>query len=85
MRPTAINRLERLERVHGGTRINCIERVIYGPSGGQVEPSVYRDALGNRWERRPGEMFGQFQMRVQEEAVSAASPRIARIIGGNDD
>lgn len=85
MRPTAMNRLEKLERVHCGARINCIERVVYGASGGQVEPSVYRDALGNRWTRQAGEAFEQFRERMQEEAIAAAFPRMARIIGGDNE
>jgi hypothetical protein len=79
-----MNRLERLERVQGGTRVTCIERVIFDVDGRRVEPEAYRDALGNRYARQPGERFEQFRERIEAEAVAAAEPRIARIIGCDD-
>lgn len=83
MRPAAMNRLERLERVQGGTRITCIERVIFEADGRRVEPDVYRDALGNRWERHRGETFEGFHARIEAEAVAAAGTRMARIMGSD--
>jgi hypothetical protein len=81
MKPTAINRLERLERVQGGTRVTCIERVIFDADGRRVEPDAYRDALGNRWARDSGETYQEFRERIETEAVAAAGPCIARIVG----
>lgn len=85
MRPAVMNRLERLERFHGGTRVNCIERVPFNADGSYVEPETYRDALGNRWFRQPGEPRGQFRERLEAEAIAAASPRVARILGGKHE
>jgi hypothetical protein len=46
---------------------------------------AYRDVHGNHWTREPGETFGQFDERIEAEAVAAAGPRITRIFGRDDE
>lgn len=78
-----MNRLEKLEQAHGvsGSSIEVIERIIVDPRQGQLKPEVYHDKLGNRWTREPGEQFNEFRERVTAEAIAAARPRTAQIIG----
>lgn len=83
MRPTAMNRLEKIEHTHGvsGSSIQLIERVIVDPRQGQLKPEVYLDKLGNRWTRKPAEQFEDFRDRVTAEAIAKAQPGIAVIVG----
>jgi hypothetical protein len=83
MKPTAMNRLEKLEQAHGmsGNSIELIERVIVDPRQGELKPEVYRDKLGNRWTREPGEEFKDLRERVFAEAIALARPGIAVIVG----
>jgi hypothetical protein len=78
-----MNRLEKLEHTHGvsGNSIQLIERIIVDPRQGELKPEVYRDKLENRWTREPGEQFKVFRERVTAEAIAAARPRTAQIIG----
>jgi hypothetical protein len=83
MKPTAMNRLEKLEQAHGvsGSQIQLIERVIVDPRQGRLEHEVYCDKFGSRWTRELGEQFGEFRERVTAEAIALAQPRIAVIVG----
>jgi hypothetical protein len=83
MKPTVVNRLEKLEQAHGmsGSSVELIERVIVDPRQGELKPEGYRDKLGNRWTREPGEEFKDFRERVTAAAIAAARPRVAQIIG----
>ncbi|WP_305649232.1 hypothetical protein [Methylocystis sp.] len=78
-----MNRLEKLEHTHGvsGNSIQLIERIIVDPRQGQLKPEAYRDKLGNRWTREPGEQFKDFHERVTAEAIARAQPSIAMIVG----
>ncbi len=86
MKPAAINRLEKLEWAHGaaGSRVQCIEYVAVDPGPKRHEPHAYRDELGNRWAREPGEKFEDFHERVTADAISFAHPKIA-IIARDED
>lgn len=83
MKASAAQRLGKLERINGvgKNQLRCIEHVIVESDGTIREPQVYRDWIGNRWERQPGETIEQFRDRATETATFAAQPRVAVIIG----
>ena len=79
MRPTIVNRIERLERRDPPSAALVIVRQIVRPDGTIVRPDCFQSRDGRAWRRSIGETPEDFQARVIEEARQGAQGRAVSV------